>query len=350
MTTSADFILLRPLAVTDARLTSTSVPEATVGAYAGGTTYSAGARAGVTTGTVQIVYESLQSANTGHTPASSPTWWKRLGVVYAAYSGAATYAADDIVSSIGSDVHLLYRSIVAGNIGNALSDTTKWQPYGSTNAHAMFDSTYGSQTTNADTISVVITPGQIINTLFVGNIEAASVTVAQSISGWSNTISLNSHPVLSWYDYWYEPLLRKTDCLFTDIPPFSASALTVTIDNTGDTAACGILNVGQSVTLGKTQWGVLGGIISYSGTTTDSFGNTTFLPRSSAKQINLEVAITPGFEDEAFRLLTLYTDMPIVAIGSSDYSMTMAYCYLGAWQVPISNSGKAAPLELRGLT
>jgi hypothetical protein len=346
---AADFQILRAISITDAVLTSVSVPEATVPAYAGGTTYALGDRAGTTVGTVQTVYESLQNANTGNTPASSPTWWKALGVVYAAYSNVATYAADDIVSSIGTDVHLLYRSLVAGNVGNALTDTTKWQPYGSTNARAMFDATYGSQTTNADTIVAVLAPGQIANTLFLGNLEAASATVTQSISGWTSTISLNSHPVLSWYDYWYEPLLRKTDCVFTDIPPFSAASLTVTVDNTGATAACGLMKVGQSVTLGKTQWEMRGGVLSYSGTTTDTFGRTTFVRRTTAKKLNLEVSISPGFEDEAYRLLTLYTDTPTVFIGSSEYAMSMAYAYLGSWEVPVTNTGKTAPIELRGL-
>lgn len=347
---TADFLMVRPITVTDAILTSTTVPEAAVSAYSGATTYAAGDRSGATSGNVQTVYQSLQSANTGHTPASEPTWWKVVGVVYLPYNGATTYADLDIVSSISSDVHLLYRSLAAGNVGNALTDTTKWQPYGSTNARAMFDTTYGSQTTNADTIVAVLTPGEIINTLFLGNLDAASVTASQSVSGWSRTINLNSHPVLDWYAFFYEPLIRETDAVFTDVPPYPASALTVTIDNTGGTAACGIAVVGQSAKLGTTQWEIRGSLISYSGTTTDVFGNTTFVQRANAKKLNFDVHIQSGFESEAFRLLTRYSDTPTVFIGSSEYGMAMAYGVLGSWEVPISNTGRTAPVEIRGLT
>ncbi|MFZ2309595.1 MAG: hypothetical protein WAW73_19635 [Rhodoferax sp.] len=350
MSTTCDFKMIRPVDVTDARLSSTSVPEATISEYAGGTTYAAGARAGITLGTVQTVYESLQNANTGHAPASSPSWWRLLGVVYAAYNPATTYAQGEIVSNIAANVHELYESVVAANVGNALTDTAKWLLLGSTNARAMFDSTYGSQTTNAESIVAVIAPGVLVNSMFLGNLDASSVSLAQSVSGYAKTINLNSHLVRDWYSYFYEDLVRVKDVVFDDIPPYAASSLTLTVSNPGDTAKCGICSIGKSVTLGETAWDVIGGNISYSGTTTDGFGYTTFVPRANVKKLNLDVYISRGFESEAHRLLSLYTDVPMVFIGSTDYSMTMAYGYLGNWQVPITNSGKPAPIEIKGLT
>jgi len=56
------------LPITDARLTSSTVPELVAATYAGGTTYAAGDRVGLAPvyGEAQIVYESLQAANIGH--------------------------------------------------------------------------------------------------------------------------------------------------------------------------------------------------------------------------------------------------------------------------------------------
>lgn len=57
-------------------------------AYAGGTTYAKGAF--VTSASIQ--YISLQDANTGHTPASSPTWW----IAQDTYEIPSPYAIADV--------------------------------------------------------------------------------------------------------------------------------------------------------------------------------------------------------------------------------------------------------------
>ncbi|NML61839.1 hypothetical protein HHL21_12285 [Massilia sp. RP-1-19] len=344
---AADFRLIRPVAITDTTLTSCTVPEAIVAIYVAGTTYAAGDIRGVATGTSQIVYQSLQAANLGHTPASSPTWWKVLGTVYAAYAGGTTYALNDIVSDLAA--HKLYKSLAGGNLGNALTDATKWLPLGSTTRWKMFDKAVNSQTTAPDTFSTVVTLGELANTLTLINVEAATVTVEQSVSGYSRTKSLVKHDVLNWYDFYYEEPIRSGDVVFDDIPPYAASTLTVTADNTGGTAAIGCCFFGKSRTIGQTQWELTGGILSYSTTSTDTLGNTTMVKRANAKHLNFDVKIPDGFESEAFRLLTLYTDVEIVVIGSTDYSMTISYGFLDQWSVPISNSGKTAPISFRGL-
>lgn len=356
MSSESDFKIVRPVAITDAILTSTNVPETVAATYAGGTTYTTGNRTGLAPvyGDAQLIYESKTSGNIGNPlpvpPATSTTHWKYVGSVYPVYNSGSSCGIGGIVSSISTDVHSLYYSLVAANTGNPLTDITKWQPIGSTNARAMFDEVYGSQTEAPEAINTVVTAGVLTNTVFLGNLEATAVTITQSISGYAETRNLNSHPVLNWYDWYYEPLIRATDALFVNIPPYAASNLTIEITNLGGTAKCGLCIIGQSVTLGKTQWELIGEIISYSGTTTDTFGNTTFLPRAKVKKLNLEVRIPAGFETEAHRLLTLYTDVPTVFIGSSLYGMTWDYGYLGNWSVPISITGRNAPIEIRGLT
>jgi hypothetical protein len=343
---SADFRIIRPVTITDTKLTSCTVPEATVTEYASGTTYAAGEVRGVTTGTAQIVYESRQSGNLGNAPATSPTWWKVRGTVYAAFV-AGSYAKDAIVTDLPN--HQLYQSLVAANTSADLTDKTKWLPLGATNRWKMFDKAVNSQTTAPDSITVVMTPGELTNTLTLMNLAGSQVTVSQSESGYSRSKSLVQHNVLNWYDFYYEEPIRAGDVIFDDIPPYPASTLTVTVDNPGADAAIGCCFLGKSRTIGLTQWELTGGVLSYSSTSTDTFGNVTMVKRESAKRMNFEVAIPTGFESEAFRLLTLYTDVEIVVIGSSDYSMTFTYGYLGQWSVPISIRGKTAPIEVRGL-
>lgn len=347
---SADFRMIRPVAVTDVRLISSTVPEALVQEYSSGATYILGAVVGVTTGTAQVVYQSLQASNGGHTPASSPTWWKVLGTVYAPYAAGTTYPMGAIVSNIGTDVHELYESQIAGNVGQALAgNPTKWLRRSATNRWNMFDKAINSQTVAPNIVTVVIKPGVVVNTITLLNVEGAQASVSQTISGFSLTKSLVRHEVLSWYDFFYEEPIRSGDVVFDGIPPYAAAEITISVDNAGLDAAIGGCFVGKSRTIGLTQWELTAGVLSYSTTSTDTFGNTTMVKRANAKRMNFDVRIPEGFESEAFRLLTEYTDVEMVFIASSDYSMTIAYGYLGQWEVPISNSGRAAPIEVRGL-
>ena len=352
MSEEALFQLLPPSVFDDANVSNLSIPEATLTAYAGGSTYGLGDRVGEVAevdGAPQAIYESLQAGNIGNTPASSPDWWRFVANVYPEYDVGVTYALDEIVSNIATDVHELYQSLAAGNLGNPLTDSTKWLNISYTNAWAWNDPVYGTQAEQSEQISFDYTPGVVVNTAYFGNLDAASITLTQSISGWTETVELWSHAVLDWYNFYYQLPTRKTDHTFIGIPPYPTAGLTVEIDSPGETPKVGVISIGTSFPIGLTQWDLLGGVISYSGTSTDSFGNTTFVPRANAKRLNFDVRIADGFESEAFRLLTLYTDTPMVFIGSTSYSMAQVYGYLGSWQVPVSNTGKTAPIEVKGL-
>jgi hypothetical protein len=344
---SADFLLIRPITVTDAKLVSSSVPEAMVPEFSAAATYAAGDVRGVTSGTAQDVYQSLQAGNVGHAPANSPTWWKLLGRVYAAYSNSTTYAVDAIVTDLAN--HLLYQSLVSNNTGKALTDTTAWLPLGATNRWKMFDKAVNSQTAAPGSVSVSVTPGEVVNTLTLLNVSGASVTLAQSESGYTRTRSLVTHDVLSWYDFWYQDPLWTGDTVFDDIPPYLNSTLTVTVNSPGNDAAIGGWFLGKAKFIGKTQWELTAGILSYSSSETDKFGNTRLVPRETAKRMNFDVAIPRGYEDEAFRFLRKADNVEMVAIATTGWALAMSYGYLGSWEVPLSIKGATMPVEWRGL-
>jgi len=68
-----------------------------------------------------IIYRSLQATNTGHTPASNPNWWERIGSI-PIYSTAATYAQYDLVLSSGDE----YQSLQNNNLNHAVTDSAWW--------------------------------------------------------------------------------------------------------------------------------------------------------------------------------------------------------------------------------
>lgn len=264
-----------------------------------------------------------------------------------AYNSATTYAKDVVVYDPVS--HGLYQSLIAGNAGKALTDTTAWAPQGVTNRWKMFDKVVNSQTTAQDSITVVIKPDELVNTLGLLNVVGAQVTVTQSDSGYSQTKSLVRHEVLSWYDWYYEEPIREGDVIFDGIPPYVNSSLTISVQSAGAPVAIGCCILGKSRTIGQTAWDLTGGVLSYSSSSTDTFGNVTMVKRDNAKTLNFEVYIPPGFESEAYRLLRLYTDVEMLCIGAEDYTMTYSYGFLGQWTVPVTNSGKTAHIEWKGL-
>ncbi len=344
----SDFYLVRPIQLTDAKLVSSSVPEATVSEYNAAATYAAGVSRGVTSGTAQDVYQSLQDGNIGHSPATSPTWWKLLGRVYVAYASGVTYAKDDIVTD--QQNHLLYQSLIGGNTGRALSDELSWFRLGATNRYKMFDKAVNSQTVGPDMVGVTVAPGEVVNTLTLLNLSGSSVTVQQSDSGYSRTKSLVSHDVLSWYDFWYQEPLWAGDAVFDDIPPYISSTLTVSVNSPGNQAGFGGWFLGKAKFIGTTKSGLKAGILSYSGSETDKFGNTNLVPRENAKRMNFEVKIPKGYEDEVYRFLKRADNVEMVAIASTKWAMTLSYGYLGQWEIPLSeDEDELMPVEWRGL-
>jgi hypothetical protein len=69
--------MLLPVAMTDAALASSTVPEADNPVWAAGVTYPLGGRV-IRTDTHRI-YESLAAGNIGHDPSSSPSYWLDVG-------------------------------------------------------------------------------------------------------------------------------------------------------------------------------------------------------------------------------------------------------------------------------
>lgn len=363
-----DFRIIRPVEITDAMLGTNNVPESVAATYSGATTYALGATAGLAPvdGAAQLVYESLSSGNVGHPlpvpPATLTAYWRYIASVYPAYSGAVTYAAGDMVSSIGTNTHLLYESLVAGNIGNALSDAAKWlhvgapkvttgAPYNSTNRWKMFDQSYGSQTVRAENITFTITPGEIANSIAFLNAQGSSIRVQQAISGYDTTISLVEHTVNSWYDWYYELPSTKDDVLFLDIPPYAASTFTVTITAaTGYNAACGVCVFGREKLLGTTLWGMTKEIQDYSRVIENAWGDITLLKGAYSERLNLSVKIAPGSEGEVVRQMKAHRAEPLVFVGSTQFDLSIVYGFLGAWSVPCQLSGGIMPVQIKGLT
>ena len=273
--------VIPPLAITDAMLTSTSAVETAPAAYVGGTTYAVNATVGVAGAAGLItIYKSLQNSNTGHTPASSPTWWVSIGTTYQIYAGGATYAIGDRV--IDNVAHLVYESLINGNTGNALSDGTKWKAIGPTNPWAMFDTLRNTATTvPAGTLTVTVTPGQRVDSLALLGLSATSATITVTVGGvtqYTKTIDLNLRFVANWYDYFFAPFRTQSSLVLFDIPPYSNGVITISLTNVGANVACGACVMGMQVDIGDVQYEAESDVLNFSTVDRTTDGVATLEP------------------------------------------------------------------------
>lgn len=268
--------VIPPITVTTAKLTSTSVPEVAPAAYAGGTTYALDATASVAgTAGLITVYKSLQASNTGHTPSSSPTWWVSLGDTYQVYAGGTTYALADRV--LDSTNHLIYESVVAANLGNALTNTAKWLKIGPSNSYAMFDLLRNTATSVPSSLAVSITPGERINSLMMSSVVANSATITVTTGAgtiYNYTKDLNTRIVTDWYDYYFSPFTTQPSLALFDLPPATGATVNVTLTSTSGNVSCGALVLGTAVDIGNVQAEAESDTLNFSTVTRDFAGGT----------------------------------------------------------------------------
>lgn len=272
----------------------------------------------------------------------------------AEYNPATNYAEGNKVRD--DTTHHAFESLVNDNMGNPLTDPSKWLDLGPTNPWGMFDQKLGTLTTNADTIEVTIVPTGRATGMALFNLDAASVsvTVTDATDGvvYDEEFSLvSSDNVADYYDYCFEPIIRKSELLIEGLPPYVAPDIDVVIDNTGDTAACGNLVIGSMRQLGATVYGSGFGIIDGSRKEPDAFQNVDLVERDYRSTASLDVVVPRLLVDELKRVLTARRAKPTVFIGTGEYDATLIYGFPRSWSVSIDHLEQSRlAIELESLS
>ena len=316
--------VIPPITVTPAMLTSSTAIETTPAVYAGATTYAPGALVYVgTVGQALAVYQSLAGANTGNAPASSPAWWQAMGSVYAEYAAGTSYAALDIIQVAAT--HLVYQSIVGANTGNAVTDATKWVLVGPTNKWAMFDLFRNTATAIPSPLTVVIAPGQRINSLGFVGLQSNSVTVSVDIGAtnyYTRTLNTLLRKSINWTTFLFSPFAYKSSSVLFDLPPISGATITITI--AGGAVKCGGIVMGRAVYVGAVQYNAVRSALNFSPITRDNFGNATLVQRRSVPRTDQKLLINKALVNSILQLIVDLNAVPALWSGlddqtSSDY-------------------------------
>jgi hypothetical protein len=296
--------IVRPLAVTDAMLVSSTVPETDHAAWNSGTTYALGDRVILTS--THKIYESLQGSNTNRNPATEPLWWVEV------------------------------------------SPTNRWK---------LFDTSNSTQTAQATSISYTLAPGNAINSFAALNLTGASSIRVRLVDGtygtvYDKTTDLSSQIAApEWWQWFFGQRVQPTLSVATDLPSYPSAQLIV--DLAGNSAlAVGVFLFGQSRSIGLgIEAGARVGITDYSRKETNDFGDTVLVQRAFNKRASFDMTISKSEVDSTMSLLSSIRAVPCLWIGSNQYESTVLYGYYKNFDITISYpTFSDCSLELEGLT
>lgn len=270
------------------------------------------------------------------------------------YDSATTYAVGDRVI-VKTGYHKIYQSLESNNL-NQFPPTSplSWVEVGPTNAWAMFDESPSTRTVSSTAITFKILGDRFNSVSFLG-LKATSVRiVAESTEGvyYDQSFTLeDSGIVLNWYQYFFSPIIRKTELSVTDIPPVGGSTYTITIEPEG-TAELETFVIGMSEEFGKTQYGATAGIIDYSRKEVDQFGNARLIKRKYSKRMDVKLWLDRSETDYFYRRLVDIRSTPVLWIAARDqYEALTIYGFYRDFNIDIAYpSVNFCTLQIEGLS
>lgn len=249
------------------------------------------------------------------------------------WSSATTYTDGQIISYSGKR----WESLQNSNLNKVpTAEPLWWLDLGADNKHAMFDDVVATSTVATTELTVVLAPNQTFDSIALININASvvSISVTDGVGGpvvYENTVGLSSETIADWYGYFfYDPLLKRTQAIFYNIPSYQNAVVTITLENSvGEQVSVSTLTYGTLFNIGATQYGVSAGIVDYSVKTTDEFGNTTFVRRAYSKRLSAQVAVKNSDLNRVQSLLYGLRATPAVWIASDSPTFEEAMIVYG---------------------
>jgi hypothetical protein len=239
---------------------------------------------------------------------------------YSDWNSGVTYALNANVV-YGTKI---YRSLLASNtnhLPNAVGSTW-WVEVGPSNQFAMFDEQVNTKTVNATTEFFATVSTGLIDSVFLANLsgDTVRIQVTDGFGGplvYSEERNLSGELAEDWYEYFFsDPLVIKTQVLFSGIPPFGNAHVTVFVD--GPTPSIGLCVFGRTSYIGATEYGASTGIIDYSRKETDDFGEVTFVRRNFSKRMDVKLWLPNSKHNFVQRLLYDIRARPVVWFATDD--------------------------------
>jgi len=387
--------IIRPIDITDEVLTGSSLAEDDYDEFAMNDTYAEGDTIMVTEG-LEILNLDVAPATdwdpgdiiTGQTSSETSVVVEQItSLTYYVTERSGDYTLDEVIGVTGEankladqgaahptvtestdNVHKIYESLADGNTQNyppldVLEAVPNWLDLGYTNKWKAFDEIINSQTEYNGEFTYQFTPGVIIDSIAFMNLENISsirVVSTDPIEGvvYDYTKELVSTSVsgvtavVDWYSYFFSTVSFIDAFALTDLPPYLAATIDVTITYIGDAAVArvGEIVLGLQANFGDTLYAPSIGIHDYSIKETDDFGNAIITERPYSRKMSCDVKVLNADISDVNRLLIAYRTSPLVWIGSESYDTLLLYGYFRDYSIVISYPAYAiCTIEVEGL-
>jgi len=232
--------------------------------------------------------------------------YSNVPMVEPPYNVATTYAKDAAVYDPATKI--VYWSMVAGNVGKALSDPAFWNKRTAINRWAMFDDRNSTQTSNPEEIVSVFSAQAITQGLFAGAMDASEVRVSMTHPTRGLVFSETKSLLLprsgsSFYGWCFNRLRLRTWFLTLKLPVFANALVTVTIKKPGGVPKCGMCLLGPTVDVGLSMMGLSTELKDYSTTTFFTDGSSSTVERGFSKKMSVDISV------ESDRVETIEDDL-----------------------------------------
>ena len=271
-----------------------------------------------------------------------------------AWSVSTTYA----VGARVIDDHLIYQSLVAGNVGHkpALSPE-QWSPQGSTNRWRAWDSSVSSQTAAAGLISYEVEMGVAINYIAFLNLSAATsvrvrVTHPRYGGVFDKSVAIRSAPLSpSWWQWYFGERSRRTQVLMPNLNAVPGSRILIDITG-GSGLAVGVILAGvrRDFSMGVLM-GASVGIQDYSRKERTDWGDTVIVERPFANRARFPMMLRAREVDAFKTFLAGVRATSCLWVGSDRYESTTVYGFYKSFDILINYYEYSdCEMELEGLT
>lgn len=297
-------LIIPPITVTDAVLTSSNVAETDYAAWVAATNYTVGTR--VIRTTTHQIYENVLAGVDATIPESAPTRWL------------------------------------------AVSPTNRWK---------MFDTSNTSTTIAASPISITLLPGETINAVALLGLVATSVRIRMT-DPTAGTVYDQTYTVgaaiieADWYAYFFSRARAVPQLIVTDLPAYPAGTVLIDITNASADVQCATCVLGMQSEIGLgVLLGAVVGIQDYSVKTRNDWGDATLVKRAYAKRATFSIPLVASEVDSVLDLLAEYRSVPCVWVGSDRYRSTVIFGFYKDFSITIAYTEMSmCSLEIEGMT
>lgn len=255
--------------------------------------------------------------------------------------------------------HEIYERLIAGTTSTVPElDKINWVYVSRTNRWKMFDQGNSSSTTSSTTLSVVIKPLKLINTIAALNVVGGEIRfrVVHPELGtvYDETRALDGRILApTWFNYFFDPLSFFSQFIALNVATFGTT-VTIFIDVTPlkGVASIGTFLMGSAAQYGDgVQYGARVGIVDYSRKETDQFGETLLVQRAFSKRAEFEVWLDAKQTDSLIAKLTSIRATPTLFVATEQYESTTIYGIYKDFDTVLSYPDKnILSIQLEGLT